>query len=68
MRYEGAFYETNRYTAIVEADTEDEAAARLAELANGDIAQMVLEGRLVEDNDYYDFALVDVITIADQEQ
>ena len=68
MRYEGQFYETNRYTAIVEADTEDEAAARLAELANGDIAQLVLEGRLVEDSDYYDFALVDVGTIADQEQ
>lgn len=66
-KYEGAFYETNRYTAVVEADTVEEAEAIFSKLADGDVAQLVLEGKLVEDNDFYDMELVDVIAITDQE-
>lgn len=60
--YEVVFYETNRYTRVVEAESEEEAR----EICDYDAACQV--PNLVQDDDFYDFSIVAVERLEDLEE
>ena len=59
MKYEVVFYETNRYTTIVEADSEEEARAE---------CDFLRSENLTEDMDFYDLSIIEVNELDDEEE